>query len=68
MLNWLEMVHKKRLQSGGRGSSADKGGGRVLQMRTPAIFGAKTRIFWNLLCVCTATGKGGVKPVRTFCG
>jgi len=33
------------------------GQGRVLQMRTSALFGAKTRIFRNLWCI--RTDKGG---------
>jgi len=51
------------------GHLSDKGGVRVLQMQTFALFGAKNSGFFEVYGMSARTrGRGEVEPVRTFFG
>jgi len=64
------IVHIGRTQSGGvcpvRTFCGQRGG--ILQMRTSALFDAKTPDFLKFIVCPYGQGKKGVEPVRTFCG
>jgi len=63
----LEAVHKRRPQSGGR-VFVQYGQGRVLQMRTSALFGEKNVEFFEIYGVSARKGGRGIEPLRTFYG